>query len=76
MVDAPDNNHTAAAASTAEAASAGQSTAAEEVQEPTFKQLLRVAVVKGIPFVAFGFFDNIIMVGVQLGQHGHLSSMG
>jgi hypothetical protein len=33
-----------------------------EVPLPTFQQLLRVGVVKGIPFVAFGFFDNMIMV--------------
>eukprot|EP00879_Flechtneria_rotunda_P011164 GHRR01011662.1.p1 GENE.GHRR01011662.1~~GHRR01011662.1.p1 ORF type:complete len:184 (+),score=35.29 GHRR01011662.1:222-773(+) len=33
---------------------------------PTNWQLLRVAVTKGIPFVAFGFFDNIIMVGQTL----------
>eukprot|EP00882_Tetradesmus_deserticola_P018395 GHRQ01019760.1.p1 GENE.GHRQ01019760.1~~GHRQ01019760.1.p1 ORF type:complete len:190 (+),score=40.51 GHRQ01019760.1:845-1414(+) len=33
-----------------------------EVPQPTFQQLLRVSVVKGIPFVAFGFFDNMIMV--------------
>jgi len=32
------------------------------VPEPTFQQLLRVAVTRGLPFVAFGFFDNIIMV--------------
>jgi hypothetical protein len=33
-----------------------------ELPQPTFQQLLRVGVVKGIPFVAFGFFDNMIMV--------------
>jgi hypothetical protein len=33
-----------------------------EVPAPTLQQLLRVGVVKGIPFVAFGFFDNMIMV--------------
>jgi hypothetical protein len=32
------------------------------VPEPTFQQLLRVAITRGLPFVAFGFFDNIIMV--------------
>lgn len=33
-----------------------------EVAPPSLKQLLRVAATRGIPFVAFGFFDNMIMV--------------
>jgi hypothetical protein len=33
-----------------------------DIPQPTWQQLLRVGVVKGIPFVAFGFFDNMIMV--------------
>lgn len=76
MVDTPDNNHTAAGpaggptAAGGDAAggadgSNGSEAAPQEVQEPTFKQLLRVGVTKGLPFVAFGFFDNIIMVSVQ-----------
>lgn len=36
---------------------------AADLPAPTRGQLLRVALTKGIPFVAFGFFDNMIMVG-------------
>jgi hypothetical protein len=31
-------------------------------QPPSASQLLAVAVTKGLPFVAFGFVDNVIMV--------------
>lgn len=34
----------------------------ESTEPPTLRQLSRVAVIKGLPFVAFGFFDNLIMV--------------
>lgn len=66
MVDSPDN-HTSTAAAAAEAAvtpaePGGVEAAAQEVPEPSLKQLLRVGITKGLPFVAFGFFDNIIMV--------------
>ncbi|KAF6248354.1 hypothetical protein COO60DRAFT_1707102 [Scenedesmus sp. NREL 46B-D3] len=46
------------------AAAAAESAAAKEADlpQPTFQQLLRVGVVRGIPFVAFGFFDNMIMI--------------
>jgi hypothetical protein len=44
---------------------AGQQAAGQQapaaVPEPSFKQLLRVGVTKGLPFVAFGFFDNVIV---------------
>lgn len=60
MVDSPENHATPAAA--AATAPARDSSTAQEVQEPTFKQLLRVGITKGLPFVAFGFFDNIIMI--------------
>jgi hypothetical protein len=60
MVDTPDHHSSTAAA--AVAPEEDSSKAAEEVPEPTFQQLLRVGVTKGLPFVAFGFFDNLIMV--------------
>lgn len=60
MVDTPDNHSSTAAA--AAAPEEDSSKAAKEVPEPTFQQLLRVGVTKGLPFVAFGFFDNLIMV--------------
>lgn len=61
MVDTPENNHQAAATSAGPAEQQDEEEA-RPVPEPTFKQLLRVGVTKGLPFVAFGFFDNIIMV--------------
>lgn len=64
MVDTPDNHHhtSTAAAAAATPAEPGGEAAHQEVPEPSFKQLLRVGITKGLPFVAFGFFDNIIMV--------------
>lgn len=62
MVDVPDN-HTAAAAAAAGSSTMGISPT-QEVQEPSFKQLMRVGMTSALPFVAFGFFDNMIMVGV------------
>ena len=60
MVDTQDNHGTTTAAAGAEEPADDR---AQEVPEPSFRQLLRVGVTKGLPFVAFGFFDNIIMVG-------------
>lgn len=34
----------------------------DPAQPPTMRQLTRVAITKGLPFVAFGFFDNVIMI--------------
>lgn len=64
MVDTPENSidHASTTAAATAEADNGHSSAAQEVPEPTFRQLLRVGVTKGIPFVAFGFFDNIIMI--------------
>lgn len=41
---------------------AGPVTPASDAPAPTTAQLLRIAMTRGIPFVAFGFFDNMIMV--------------
>jgi hypothetical protein len=65
MVDTPDSHSSTAAAAVAPQEDSSQ--VAKEVPEPTFQQLLRVGVTKGLPFVAFGFFDNLIMV--RLAQH-------
>jgi hypothetical protein len=70
MVDTPDNHHTSTAAAAVTAAAAARpdkpgAEAPQEVPEPSFKQLLRVGITKGLPFVAFGFFDNLIMVSQQ-----------
>jgi hypothetical protein len=61
MVDTQDNHGTTTTA--AAGAEEPADDRAQEVPEPSFRQLLRVGVTKGLPFVAFGFFDNIIMVG-------------
>ncbi|KAF8067250.1 TMEM65 [Scenedesmus sp. PABB004] len=50
-----------AAAATADVVAAAAAAAAEP-PAPTLQQLLRVGVTRGIPFVAFGFFDNMIMI--------------
>eukprot|EP00949_MAST-11_sp_MAST-11-sp1_P004479 g4479.t1 len=41
---------------------AGASAAALDVTEPTRTQLRRAAVQAGVPFIAFGFLDNFIML--------------
>ncbi len=58
--------------------SAPQTPAAEGVAEPapTMRQLAWVAFSKGIPFIAFGFMDNIIMVGAGLGWGGLEAGVG
>jgi hypothetical protein len=53
----------AAAPAAAAAAAPATAAAAKHPAEPSFRQLLWVAASKGLPFVAFGFCDNLIMVG-------------
>lgn len=69
MVDDPDSLPSTCVAQTAVVTTGAG--VQDEVPQPTFKQLLQVAVTKGLPFVAFGFFDNIIMVSVLLPATAH-----